>query len=147
MGHHWGRAPTGALTRAERRHLLRRLAFAATPALERSIEGLSAEAALDVLLDAASKAPLPAPPEVAHGVWTNRALRYAGMSAQHIEGIEEPGPIGAPGIVRRGLANGFRPETRAGPVGHRLIEGNAGNGDIHTRQVARVFAAHEGKRT
>ena len=42
-----------ALAAAERRHLLRRLAFAATPALERTLEGLSGDESLEVLLRAA----------------------------------------------------------------------------------------------
>ncbi len=64
---------------------------------------------------------------------------------QRIEGIEEPGPERSPGMLRRGLADGLRPEAGARPVGDRLIEGNAGDRDIDALEVAGVFAPHEGE--
>ncbi|MDE2904912.1 MAG: DUF1800 family protein, partial [Acidobacteriota bacterium] len=81
------RAADDALTAAERRHLLRRLAFAATPVLERTLEGLSGDEALGVLLRAARDAPYPERPEAARGVWGNPALRFEGVSDEDFEAI------------------------------------------------------------
>ena len=50
-------AADGVLTGVERRHLLRRLAFAATPALEEAMSGLPADDALSVLVRAARDTP------------------------------------------------------------------------------------------
>ena len=76
-----------ALTVADRRHLLRRLAFAATPALERTLEGLPADEALGVLLRAARDAPDPERPEAARGIWDNPALRFEGVSDEDFEAL------------------------------------------------------------
>ncbi len=81
------RATGDALTAAERRHLLRRLAFAATPELERTLEGLSADEALEVLLRAARDTPYPERPEAARGIWGNPALRFEGVSDEDFETI------------------------------------------------------------
>ncbi len=75
------------LTAAERRHLLRRLAFAAAPDLEETIRGLSADDALGVLLRAAQEVPYPDRPEVARGIWSNPSLRLAGTSDEDFEAI------------------------------------------------------------
>ena len=48
--------------RADVRHLLRRLAFGSTGALESALTGLTMNEALDVLVDGAKRAPRPAPP-------------------------------------------------------------------------------------
>ena len=77
------------LTAAERRHLLRRLAFSATPELEETIRGLSADDALGVLLRAAHEVPWPDRPKVARGIWSNPSLRFAGMSDEDFEAILE----------------------------------------------------------
>ena len=76
-----------ALTAAERRHLLRRLAFAATPDLERTLEGLSGDESLEVLLKAARDAPDPERPEAARGIWSNPALRFEGVSDEEFEAL------------------------------------------------------------
>ena len=76
-----------ALTAAERRHLLRRLAFAATPALERTLEGLSGDESLEVLLRAARGTPWPERPAAARGIWDNPALRFEGVSDEEFEAI------------------------------------------------------------
>ena len=65
---------------------------------------------------------------------------------QGIEGIEHPGPERTPGIFRRSLAHAFGPKAGAGPVGHGLVKGNAGDRDINAGEIAGVFAAHEGER-
>ena len=80
-------ATGGALAAAERRHLLRRLAFAATPALEEAVRGLSADDALTVLLHAARDTPHPERPEAARGVWRNPGLRFAGVSDEDFEAL------------------------------------------------------------
>jgi uncharacterized protein (DUF1800 family) len=65
---------------ADVRHLLRRLAFAATPEAERTVGRMSVSAAFDSMLGAARNAAAPEPPDVARPVWTNTALRLVGMS-------------------------------------------------------------------
>jgi len=76
-----------ALTAAGRRHLLRRLAFAATPDSDRALEGLSGEEALGVLLKAARDTPDPERPEAARGIWGNPALRFEGVSDEDFEAL------------------------------------------------------------
>ena len=78
-----------ALSATERRHLLRRLAFAATPELERAIQGMSADEALSVLVRAARDAPYPRRPEAANGIWSNPALRFAGVPDEELEAVLE----------------------------------------------------------
>ena len=73
------------LTDGERRHLLRRLAFAATPALEEAVRGLSADDTLSVLVRAARDTPHPERPEAARGVWSNPGLRFAGVADEDFE--------------------------------------------------------------
>lgn len=73
-------APAGALTTEDLRHLLRRLAFSSTPALERSLAGRTALEALDALLRAARETPQPAAPAFVQEPWTNSALRTPGMT-------------------------------------------------------------------
>ncbi len=58
-----------------------------------------------------------------------------------IERVEEPRPQRPPGKLRRCLADGLRPETRAGAIGSGLIERDAGDGDVDVRQLAGVPAA------
>ena len=82
-------AADDVLPAAERRHLLRRLAFAATPGVEETIRGLSANDALGVLLRAAHEVPYPDRPEAARGIWSNPSLRFAGMSDENFEAILE----------------------------------------------------------
>jgi uncharacterized protein (DUF1800 family) len=64
---------------AERRHLLRRFAFAATPAGERALEGLSADQAVTKLVTEAKSAASPVPPASVQGEWRNTALRSPAM--------------------------------------------------------------------
>jgi hypothetical protein len=47
------------------------------------------------------------------------------------------------GLQRRGLADRARTQPRAGPVRHRLVEGNARDRDIDAGQVLAVAAAQE----
>ena len=81
------RAAGNALSAAERRHLLRRLAFTATPELDRAVQGMSADEALSVLVRAARDAPYPQRPEAANGIWSNPALRFASLSDEDFEAI------------------------------------------------------------
>ena len=69
-----------SLTLAERRHLLRRFAFAAIPAGARALEGLSADQAVTRLVAGARSAALPAAPAIVQGEWRNAALRSRGMA-------------------------------------------------------------------
>ncbi len=97
-------ATGGVLTNAERRHLLRRLAFAATPALEESVRGLSADEALSALVRAARDTPHPERPEAARGIWSNPGLRFAGVSDDDFEAMLDrlaPGVHAAVDDVRR----------------------------------------------
>ena len=80
-------AAGNALSAAERRHLLRRLAFTPTPELDRAVQGMSADEALSVLVRAAREAPFPQRPEAANGIWSNPALRFAGLSDEDFEAI------------------------------------------------------------
>ncbi len=66
---------------------------------------------------------------------------------QRVEGIEHPRPIRPPGMFDRCLADRFGPEAGAGPVAHRLIERDAGDGDIDAGKVTRIFAPHIGQGT
>ena len=77
------------LSAAERRHLLRRVAFTATPELDRDLQGMSADEALSVLVRAPRDAPYPQRPEAASGIWSNPALRFAGVSDEEFEAILE----------------------------------------------------------
>ncbi len=77
---------------------------------------------------------VPAPVEITVAVIHN---------AQSLERVEHPRPMRAPGKLRRGLANGFGPEAGAGPVCDRLIERDAGYGNVDPGQVAGVFAPHK----
>ena len=81
------RAAGNALSAAERRHLLRRLAFTATPELDRAVQGMSADEALSVLVRAARDAPYPQRAEAANGIWSNPALRFASLSDEDFEAI------------------------------------------------------------
>ena len=82
-------AAGGALTDGERRHLLRRLAFAATPALEETLGGLSVDGALTALVRAARDTPRPERPAAARGVWRNPGLRFADASDEDFEALLE----------------------------------------------------------
>jgi uncharacterized protein (DUF1800 family) len=61
---------------SDRRHLLRRLTFAAAPSTERAVEGKSADAILQTMIAGAKKASMPKAPSWMAPVWTNRALRF-----------------------------------------------------------------------
>lgn len=61
---------------ADCRHLLRRFAFGAMPALEQEIQGKTPAEAIGTLIETARTATVPAVPEAARGKWVNRALRY-----------------------------------------------------------------------
>lgn len=61
---------------ADVRHLLRRIAIAATPATEARVRGKAVDEAVDLLIEAATHAPAPAAPEFVRTVWTNGSLRY-----------------------------------------------------------------------
>lgn len=69
------------------RHLLRRLAFAATPEMVQALRGLSASAAFDSLLRPAKAAPPPEPPASVRGVWTNTALRFPETTSQQYQAL------------------------------------------------------------
>ena len=75
------------LSTTERRHLLRRLAFATAPELDRAVRGMSADEALSVLMRAARDAPYPHRPEAASGIWSNPALRFSDLSDEDFEAI------------------------------------------------------------
>src|SRR5215216_5002204 len=64
-----------------------------------------------------------------------------------IEGIEEPGPVRTPGVLIGCAADRLGAEARAWTIGHRLVEGNAGDGDVDAAQVTGKFASHEGLST
>lgn len=81
------RASGSPLTAEDARHLLRRFAFAATPALERALRGQSAAAALDRLIADGRQAARPAPPACVRAPWTNSALRPAGMSDDRYDAL------------------------------------------------------------
>jgi uncharacterized protein (DUF1800 family) len=63
------------------RHVLRRLAFAATPDRERRLRRLSTERAVAALIAESRQAPIPVTPAVVRGMWINTALRTQGMAA------------------------------------------------------------------
>ena len=67
--------------RAEVRHLLRRLAFGSTEALETTLTGLTVDEALDVLVNGAKRAPRPAPPPFVLREWINNALLFTDITA------------------------------------------------------------------
>ena len=67
--------------RADVRHLLRRLAFAATESLESAVTGLTVGQAVDVLVNGAKRAPRPAPPPFVLTEWTNTALLFTDTTA------------------------------------------------------------------
>src|SRR5687768_617939 len=46
----------------------------------------------------------------------------------------------------RGGAHPLRAEAGAGTIGHRLVERDAGDGDVHAIEVAGILPAHEGER-
>jgi uncharacterized protein (DUF1800 family) len=75
------------LTSTDGRHLLRRLAFAATPSLERLVQGRSADAALAALLRESRGAGLPTVPDAVRQPWTNTALRLSGMTDEQYDGL------------------------------------------------------------
>ncbi|MCY4077933.1 MAG: DUF1800 family protein [Acidobacteria bacterium] len=63
------------------RHLLRRLAFAATESLESALTGLAVDEAVDVLVNGAKRAPRPVPPPFVLTEWTNTALLFTDTTA------------------------------------------------------------------
>ena len=67
--------------RSEVRHLLRRLAFGATEALESALTGLTVDEALDVLVNGAKRAPRPVPPPFVMTEWINTALLFTDTTA------------------------------------------------------------------
>ena len=67
--------------RADVRHLLRRLAFAATESLESALTGLTVDEAVDVLVNGAKRAPRPVPPPFVLTEWTNTALLFTDTTA------------------------------------------------------------------
>src|SRR5215207_2594781 len=60
-----------------------------------------------------------------------------------IEGIEEPRPVRTPGMLIGCAADRLGAEARAWTIGHRLIKGNAGDGDVDAAQVTGKSASHE----
>ena len=64
------------------RHLLRRVAFAATEELESTLTGLTVDEALDVLVDGAKRAPRPVPPPFVLTEWINTALLFTDTTAR-----------------------------------------------------------------
>jgi uncharacterized protein (DUF1800 family) len=75
-----------ALDDSARRHLERRLVFAATPNGAK-LRGQNREAAVRQLIDASRQAPSPEIPAVAQGVWINRALRYPDTTASQLTAL------------------------------------------------------------
>lgn len=69
------------MTPDDTRHLLRRFAFAATPALESRLRPLSAGAAVNLLIREARAARQPQPPAFVRTPWTNTALRFTDTTA------------------------------------------------------------------
>ena len=80
-------AADAAMSHTERRHLLRRLAFSATPELDQAVRGMSADEALSVLVRAARAAPYPRRPEAASSIWSNPALRFSGVSDEDFKAL------------------------------------------------------------
>jgi uncharacterized protein (DUF1800 family) len=76
---------SGRLALDDGRHALRRLAFAATPTLEAVVRGRSADGALDALLSASRRAPMPSVPDAVRQAWTNTALRTGKMSDEQYD--------------------------------------------------------------
>ena len=65
----------------------------------------------------------------------------------NIEFVERAVPPSIGRIARhqgRGLADAAGPETRTGPVGYRLIEGNAADGQIGSGRILGQTAAQKG---
>ena len=67
--------------RADVRHLLRRLAFRATDALESAVTGLTVDEAVDTLVNGAKRAPRPVPPPFVLTEWINTALLFTDTTA------------------------------------------------------------------
>ena len=63
-----------------------------------------------------------------------------------VERIERPSVGPRPGHLARCGADRPRAEARARPVGRRRVERDAGDGDIHAREVPRVAAAEKAQR-
>lgn len=78
---------TRALAPDETRHLLRRLVFTSTPALERQVRGQSAARVLDGLVREAQRAAIPPPPSCVQTPWTNTALRTPGMTDERYDAL------------------------------------------------------------
>ena len=68
--------------RADVRHLLRRLAFGSTEALESALTGRTVDEALDALVDGAKRAPRPAPPPFVLREWINNAVLFTDVTAK-----------------------------------------------------------------
>ena len=68
------------------------------------------------------------------------AVIHDGELAQRVE-IPAVGRI--VGLQGRGLADRARPEPRAGPVGHGLVEGHARHGEVHAGEVLCVLPPQE----
>ena len=64
------------------RHLLRRVAFAATEELESALTGLTVDEALDALVDGTKRAPRPVPPPFVLTEWINSALLFTDTTAR-----------------------------------------------------------------
>lgn len=90
-----------ALREDEARHLLRRVAFAATPLTLESVRKATPRQAVSALIAAGQRAALPAVPSSVSATWTNTALQYEGMTpgesgtlraaqqSAHREGVDE----------------------------------------------------------
>jgi uncharacterized protein (DUF1800 family) len=86
---------------ADLRHLLRRLTFAATPAMEREFRDVTADRVVATLFGDARKAALPAAPDVVRGAWRNSALRVAGMTAAQYDSARAAQTIAAQQDIER----------------------------------------------
>jgi uncharacterized protein (DUF1800 family) len=76
---------TGILDRDARHHLLRRFAFAATPANDSTLDGLDRNRAFAALWAASANASEPARPDFLAPVWRNSALAHSNLTKADLD--------------------------------------------------------------
>jgi len=103
------------MTPDDTRHLLRRLAFTATPEVVPRLGPLAADAAVTSLVRAARAVREPAPPLFARTAWTNTALRFANT---------DPGADAAPRLAQTRANQANTEELRRWWVG-QIVAGAA----------------------